>query len=152
MSRWTAITEDHLRTAGHGAILAKARTFAAASTLDPVSEAIADATSDVRSAVGQHNALDREEAKVPNSLKSLTIRLALRPLMTLIGLTQTQDEQRQGEQDDRRLRALENNTDKRRIEAPDAPEETAAIQATGRTVEASNVPPRLTGRERTNGL
>lgn len=149
MSRWTAITADHLKAAGHGAIVDNARSLAAGG-IDPVVEMIADAVARVRRAVTTGNVLDADTGKVPNSLKGVTIRIALFALCERIGLP-LNDDQKDTKRDD--ISDLKRITDNRlRVETPDTPADSGEMQAHGSPVEAVNVPARQTGRERTGGL
>ncbi len=149
MPRWTAITEDHLRAAGHGNIIDSAREQNPGS-IDPVAEAIADSTARVRRAVAPGNKLDVDTTKIPGSLKGVTVRLALFGLCELIrfALSDDQKETKRNDVDD--LKRIADN--KMKVEQPD--EETASeqMQPIGHSVEAVNVPARMTGRERTSGL
>ncbi len=147
--RWTTITADHLKAAGHGGIVDVAQTQAVGG-IDPVTEAIADATARVRRAVSTGNVLDAAAAKVPDSLKGVTIRLALFALCERIGQPLS-DDQKETRRDD--ISDLKRITDNRtKVEAPDVPADAGEMQATGRAIEAIGVPPRMTGRGRTGGL
>ncbi len=147
--RWTTITADHLKAAGHGAIVDRARTLAVGS-LDPVQESIADALARVRRAVAAGNVLDADPATVPASLKSVAIRIALYALMERIGAPLSDDQKDTRRNDNSDLNRITDN--RLRVEAPDTPAATGEMQAVGRAIEAVNVPTRQTGRERNRGL
>jgi len=149
MSRWTAIEEDHLRAGAHGAILDQARATAAGG-LDPVEEEIGNAVARVRRAVSTGNVLDADAGKVPNSLKGVTVRIAVYALMERIGLPLSPDQQTKAKDITSDLNRIADN--KTKVEAPDTPASSAEMQATGGAVEAVGVPRRQTGRERTSGL
>src|ERR1700691_5139946 len=91
MGNWTSITVDDLKAAGHGAIVDKARTSATGAT-DPAVEMIAASVARVRRAVATGNSLDADTTKVPNSLKAVTVRLAIFALMARIRFPLTDDE------------------------------------------------------------
>ncbi len=147
--RWTTITSDHLKSLGHGSIVDRARAIAVGA-LDPVSEAIADATARVRRAVSTGNVLDADPTTVPDSLKLVAIRLSLFALMERIGLPLSED-QRQTRRDD--ISDLNRITDNRtKVELPDNPDSSAEMQATGHAIEALNVHNRQTRRKDLNGL
>ena len=149
MSRWIRIFDDHLKAAGHGAIVDRARTQAVGG-LDPVDETIADAVARVRRAVSAGNVLDAETAAVPASLKGVAVRLALFGLMERIGLALSEDQRDTRRDDISDLKRIADNRTK--VETPDTPAASAEMQATGHRVEAVGVPRRQTGRERTGGL
>jgi hypothetical protein len=116
VSNWTTITQDNLEAAGHSAIVDAAQS-AGVGGVDPVAEAIADAVSRVRAACSTGNAMDSNPAKVPNSLKGLTIRIALFGLMERIGYPLTEDQRDTRRNDNSYL--LRINDDKLRFENPD---------------------------------
>ncbi|MEO7933211.1 MAG: phage protein Gp36 family protein [Chthoniobacterales bacterium] len=148
MSNWTQITPDHLKAAAHANVIDRAATMATG-TLDPVAEAIADAVARVRRAVASANSLDIDQTKVPNSLKGMTVRLAVFTLMDRLGFS-LKDDQRETRKND--YSDLLRLTDKMiRVETPDSSAGSGEIQQ-GNTVVAVNVPRRQTGRERTSGL
>lgn len=149
MPRWTALSSDHLKAAGHGEIIEQAGTLATGA-LDPVDEALADAAARVRRAVSTGNVLDADAAKVPNSLKGVAVRLALYGLCERIGLPLTDDQKEQRRNDNSDLKRITDN--RMRVEAPDVADASGEMQAIGGAVEAVNVPRRLTGRGRTAGL
>lgn len=116
--RWTSLTIDHLRAAGYGTIVDRARALAAG-PIDPAQEAIDNATARVRRAVGVGNALDLDAGKVPNSLKGTTEKLALYDLMERIGMPLSAEQQQ-------KLHALTNDLDRQvdhriPVEEPDNP-------------------------------
>lgn len=90
MSRWISLSADDLKAAGHGAIVERAQTIAVGTT-NPVVEALASAVARVRRAVAAANPLDADPTKVPVSLKSVAVRLALYALMERIGLPLGED-------------------------------------------------------------
>lgn len=146
---WTAITADHVKAAGHGAIVDRARTMAVGS-IDPVVQALAGATARVRRAVSTGNTLDADPTKVPASLESVTIRLVLWDLMERIGLPMS-DDQKETRRDD--ISDLKRITDNRtRVETPDTPAANAEMQSPGPTIVSVNMPCRQTGGHRTSGL
>ena len=115
---WTAITIDHLKSAGHGAVVDRAQTTAAGG-IDPAAQEIANATARVRSAVKAGNVLDADPAKVPNSLLGLTVRLAVFFLMERIRFSLTEDQKETKKNDNSYLLRI---TDKReRFEVADDP-------------------------------
>jgi hypothetical protein len=116
MSNWTTITIDSLKAAGHGTIVDTAQT-AGAGSVDPIAESIADAISRVRSACSAGNQLDVDPTKVPNSLKGLTIRIALFGLMERIGYALTEDQRDTRRNDNSWL--LRINDNETRFEKPD---------------------------------
>jgi hypothetical protein len=149
MSRWVSISADTLKAFGHGALVDTAGTRAIGS-LDPVDETISAAVAQVRRAISTGNVLDADEEKVPKSLKALTVRVALYALMDRIGMALEPDEKEQRKTDNGELRRITDN--RLKVEAPDVAAASGEMQPSGRSVEAVNVPPRLTGRERTGGL
>ena len=116
MSNWTAITEDNLKAAGHGAIVDAARS-AGAGGGDPVAESIADAVSRVRAACSTGNQLDADATKVPNSVKGLAIRIALFALMERINYPLGEDQRDTRRNDNSYL--LRINDDRLKFELPD---------------------------------
>ncbi len=125
MSNWTAITVDTLKAAGHGAIVGAAQT-AGIGGVDPVAESIADAVSRVRAACSTGNQLDADPTKVPNSVKSLAIRIALFALMERINYPLSEDRRDTRRNDDSAL--LRINDDKLRFELPDTAAGSAEMQ------------------------
>ena len=116
MSNWTQITEDTLKAAGHAAIIDAAQT-AGVGGVDPVVESIADAVSRVRAACSTGNQLDIDPTKVPNSVKGLTIRIALFSLMERINYPLTADQRDTRRNDNSAL--LRINDDRLKFELPD---------------------------------
>lgn len=94
--------------------------------MDPVTEAIADAVSRVRGAISTGNELDADPTKVPNSIKGLTIRIALFALMERIGYALTEDQRDTRRNDNSYL--LRINDSKIRFERPDNPAGDAEMQ------------------------
>lgn len=149
MSNWTSISADDLKAYAVGNVVDTARTKATGGN-DPVTEVIADAIAKVRRAVSAANTLDQDAAKVPNSLKGLTVRMALFALMERIGLPLKEDQRDTKRQDGEELRRITES--KLRVEAPDTPAGSGEMQEHGAAIAAVNVPTRLTGRGRTSGL
>jgi len=125
MSNWTSISIDTLKAAGHGVIVEAAQT-AGIGSVDPVGEAIADAVSRVRAACSTGNQLDADATTVPNSLKGLTIRIALFALMERIQFPLNEDQRETRRNDNTYL--LRINDDKLRFELPDTAAGDAEMQ------------------------
>ncbi len=125
MSNWTTITIDSLKAAGHGVIVDAAQT-AGAGGVDPVAESIADAVSRVRAACSTGNQLDADATTVPNSLKALTIRIALFALMERISYPLGEDQRDTRRNDNSYL--LRINDDHLKFETPDNPAGDAEMQ------------------------
>jgi hypothetical protein len=121
MSRWIALTPDDLKAAGHGALVDAARTKAVGA-IDPVSDAIENATAEIRNAVRAGNTLDSDEAKIPRSLKKLAVRSVLYALMERIGVALSEDQSKQATRDEKQLGRLFDR--KLQVEPADAPDET----------------------------
>lgn len=119
MPRWTSITPDDLKAAGHGAIMDSAQTLAVGD-VDPVADAIADSVARVRLAVSAANVLDTDTTKVPKSLKGMVVLMALFALMQRIGLALSEDQRaaRKEGNDDLKLLAAR----KVRVELADDPD------------------------------
>lgn len=149
MARWFTLTTDHLKAAGHGAIVDRARTLAVGG-IDPVDEAIANAIARVQRAIAPGNVLDADPAKIPASFKGVAEKLAIYDLMERIGLPRSSDQ----EQNTRDITSDLNRTadHKLKVELPDDQAASDTMQATGLKISAVNVPPRLTGRGRNSGL
>ena len=116
MSNWTSISIDTLKAAGHGAIIEAAQS-AGIGAVDPVAEAIGDAVSRVRAACSTGNQLDVDTTTVPNSLKGLTVRIALFGLMERVHYPLNEDQRETRRNDNAYL--LRINDDKLRFEMPD---------------------------------
>ena len=149
MDRWITLTPDHLKTAGHGAIIDRART-AAVGGIDPVTQAIVKVTARVRRAVAPGNVLDLDAAKIPGSLEDAAVLLCIATLAGRIPIPLTSDVADQVRDARKELQAISDN--KTKVELPDTPETEASVAETGMKITAVNVPTRLTGRERTGGL
>ncbi len=80
MSNWTTIVLQDLYDAKAASIIDLARTLAleTGQTDDPSVAAISAAVSRIRSAISTGNDLDVNAAKIPNSLKELGVRMAIR--------------------------------------------------------------------------
>ena len=128
MSHWLTITPDHLKAAGHGAIVDRAQTLAVGG-LDPVADAISSAVARVRRAVEAANDLDTDVTKVPKSLEDVTVRLALFRLMERIGLPLSEDQRKSRDLDAADLKEL---TQRRiLVEPPENPDTSATPQNRG---------------------
>lgn len=149
MPRWFTLTADHLKAAGYGTIVDNARTKAVGA-IDPVQEAIDNATARVQRAIAPGNALDADPTKIPASFKGVAEKLAFYALMERIGLPLS-DAQAQTMRD---ITSDLNRTadNKLKVELPDDPATSPQIQATGMKAEAINVPRRQTGRGQLSGL
>ena len=149
MPRWFTPTADHLKAAGHGAIIDRARTLAAGG-IDPVDTAIANAVARIQRALAPGNVLDADRTKIPASFAGVVEKLALFALMERIGLPQSADQQQVA----RDITSDLNRTSDEKIKAElaDTPATAPTFGATGMKVSAVNVPPRQTGRDRTSGL
>lgn len=121
---WTILTADDLKAAGHGTIIDRAQTAAVGGT-DPVVEEIANAVSRVRRAVASGNPLDANAAKIPNSLKALTVRMAVFALMERIRFPLSRDQETTRKEDYSDLLRI---TDRKSlVETPDQPMEVSSI-------------------------
>jgi len=148
MPNWITITEDHLKAAGHGTIVNSARAIAVGA-ISPVDEAIAGATARVRRAASSGNALDADPTKVPNSLRELTMRLAIFSLMERIRMRLTPDQVETKKNDNSDLLRI---SDKGiAVEKPDSPAGSAEMQESS-SIASVNVPRRQTGHGRCSGL
>jgi len=126
VSNWTSITTDTLKAAGHGALIDAAQS-AAAGSVDPVAESIADAVSRVRAACSAGNQLDVDATTVPNSLKGLAIRIALFSLMERINYPLSVDQRDSRKNDNSYLIRI--SDDKLRFELPDTAAGNAEMQS-----------------------
>jgi hypothetical protein len=122
---WTSISIDSLKAAGHSAIIDAAQT-AGIGGVDPVAESIADAVSRVRGACSTGNQLNADTTTVPNSLKGLTIRLALFALLERISYPLSEDQRDTRRNDNSYL--LRINDDQLKFELPDVPAGNAEMQ------------------------
>jgi hypothetical protein len=125
MSNWSAITIDTLKTSGHSAIVTAAQS-AGVGGVDPVTESIADAVSRVRAACSVGNQLNLDPTTVPNSLKGLTIRIALYALMERIQYPLSADQRQTRQQDSVWLDKI--SKERLRFEQPDTPAGEAEMQ------------------------
>lgn len=128
MSRWTSISADTLKAAGHGAIVDRAQTVATGD-VDPVVYAISAGVARVRRAVSAGNDLDTDVTKIPLSLESVAVRLALYGLMERIGLSLSEDQRKTRDMDASDLNRLADM--KIRVELPDTADPTLAPQNRG---------------------
>ena len=126
MSNWTTITEDILKAAGHSAIITAADTAGIGGD-NPVAETIAGAVARVRRAVAAGNDLDTNTAAVPNSLRAVTIRLAVFALMERIQYPLTEDQRATRQTDNSDLLRIHDT--QMRVEAPDNPGGGAEMQS-----------------------
>jgi hypothetical protein len=149
MDRWIILTPDHLKAAGHGAIIDRART-AAVGGIDPVLQAIVKVTARVRRAVAPGNVLDADATKIPGSLEDAAVLIAVAILAGRIPIPLTTDVGDQVKDARKELQAISDN--KTKVERADNPEGEASVAETGMKITAVNVPPRLTGRGRNSGL
>lgn len=122
MPRWTSISIDDLKAAGHGTIIDIAREMAVGAT-DPAEEEIANAIARVRRAVAAGNAVDSDETKVPGSLKGLTIRMVVYLLMERIRMPLSDDQKDTRKNDNSDLLRIQDK--KVLLEAPDETNTTA---------------------------
>ncbi len=111
--------------AGHSAIVTAAQT-AGTGDVDPVAESIADAISRVRAACSAGNQMNQDPTTVPNSLKGVTIRLALFALMERIGYPLSEDQRDTRREDNSYLVRI--SEDKLKFELPDVPAGNAEMQ------------------------
>jgi len=124
MARWTTISADELKASALGFIVDKARTSSTGS-VDPVTEEIANAIARVRRAVASGNPLDEDPAKVPGSLKGLTIRMALYALMERVRFPLSEDQRDTRKSDNSDLLRIADR--KVLVEAPDTVMETSPV-------------------------
>lgn len=128
MSHWLTITPDHLKAAGHSAILNRAQTLAVGD-IDPVADSIGSAVARVRRAVEAANDLDTDITKVPKSLEDVTVRLALFRLMERIGLPLSEDQRKSRDLDAADIREL--SARRILVEPPDDPDTASTPQNRG---------------------
>ena len=114
-----------------------------------MAESIADAVARVRAAISPGNQLDLDTTKVPMSLRSLCVRIAIRALKDRIQLPLTEDERTQRADDIGYLNRIADQ--KVRFEMPDNPDGAAEMQVRG-AEEAGRPDRRLATRRRTRGL
>lgn len=144
---WTTITLEDLKATGLAHVVEKAQD-ASTGTEDPAEAAIAQSVARVRRAI-TGSELDADPAKVPNSLKALTARMAVYALMERLFFPLSDDQREQRKADNSDLLRL---SDKRiPVEKPDLGGGSAEMAPMG-GVAAVNVPVRLTGKWRTSGL
>jgi hypothetical protein len=125
---WTIITADDLKAAALGHIVDKAATTAIGG-VDPVTEEIANAVARVRRAVSAGNTLDVDPAKVPPSLKGLTVRMALFALHERLRVALSEDQKDTRKNDNSDLLRIADR--KVRVEEPSNPDVTLAPQNRG---------------------
>jgi hypothetical protein len=147
--RWFTLTAAHLKAAGHGHLVDKARTVATGG-IDPVDNAIQAAVARIHRAIAPGNILDVDVTKIPRSFQQVAERLALYGLMERIGLDLSEDQR--GHLRDINSDLNRTADSKLKVEQPDNAQATSTMQTTGVKVSAVNVPRRQTGRERTAGL
>ncbi|EDY16690.1 hypothetical protein CfE428DRAFT_5803 [Chthoniobacter flavus Ellin428] len=120
---WIAIIPDDLKASGHGTIIDKAQTLAVGG-VDPVADAIANITAEVRSAVRTGNQLDTDPTKIPRSLKRLAVQMILFALMERIGVPLSDA---QAKESDRHAKRLEQLYERKEVlEPPDSPDTTGS--------------------------
>lgn len=119
MANWTIITDDHVKAAGYGFVVDKART-ASVGGVDPVDYEIGAAVARVRRCVAAGgNALDVDTAKVPMSLLSLSVHLVIWGLMMRIRMPMSEDQKEQRRIDETELKAIATRSNAVPIEEPD---------------------------------
>jgi hypothetical protein len=139
MPRWVAIFEDDLKAAAHGDLIDAARTTAAGA-VDPVQDAVESAVARVRRAVAAGNPLDTDTAKVPRSLKAVTVRIAIFALMERIGQPLSEDQRNTSRDDISDLKRIADRSIL--VEAPDVTDAASAPKNLG----TWNSEPKLIGR------
>ena len=144
---WTTITKDDLKANVLGFVIDKAQTASTGGT-DPVAESIADAVARVRRAI-TGSSLDADPTKVPNSLKSVTVRRAIYALMERMHTPLSEDQRKTREADNSDLLRISDK--KIPVEKPDTDGGTAEQSPMG-GIGAVNVPRRQTGKDRCSGL
>jgi hypothetical protein len=149
MSNWTPITIDNLKAAGYGFIVDQARTKATGG-IDPATEAIADVVSKIRGACSAGNQLDADPAKVPNSLKGMTVRMAFFALMERLQLPLNEDQRDTKRNDNSYL--LRINDNKIHFETPDVPAGSAEMQKGDSMETITHTPRKPFTREGMDGL
>ena len=121
MSHWTSLNADDLKAAGLGNVVDKAASTAVGAT-DPVAEEIANAVARVRRAVsGGGNQLDADAARVPRSLKAVTVRIAFYALCARLRWPLSDDQKSLRDDDTKDLSAIGNPAKKTFVETPDTP-------------------------------
>ncbi len=125
MSRWTTLTIDHLKAAGYGSLVDRARSLSVGA-IDPGQEAIDNATARIRRAVSKANALDVDTTKVPNSLKGVAEKLAIYDLMERIGMPLSSDQEQKLRDITSDLNRI--SDDGIKVEAPDEAAGTGEMQ------------------------
>lgn len=128
MSRWIIPARADLKATAHGHLVDRADTTATGG-VDPVVDAIAASVARVRLAVSAGNQLDVNPAKVPASLKHLTVRMAIFVLMERIGLDLSEDQRSTRREDNATLKMLAER--KVRTEEPDEADVDAVPQNRG---------------------
>jgi hypothetical protein len=146
---WTSITVDNLKASGYGFIVDQARTKATGG-VDPATEAIADAVSKVRGACSAGNQLDADPAKVPNSLKGMTVRMAFFALMERLQVPLSEDQRDTKRNDNSYL--LRINDNKIPFETPDVPAGSAEMQKGASMETVTHTPRKSYTREGMDGL
>lgn len=126
--RWITLIADDLKAAGYGTILASAQATPVGD-VDPVVDVLASATARVRRAVSAGNAVDTDVSKIPRSLKSVGVRMAIYALMELIGLSLSEDQRETRKLDMKDLTDLA--TRQIRVEEPDHADAAAVPQNRG---------------------
>lgn len=107
-----------------GFVVDKARSSSTGG-VDPVDDEIANAVARVRRAVASGNPLDLVAGKVPASLKSVTVRMALYALMERLRIPLSNDQRETRKSDHSDLLRIADR--KVLVEAPDDPMETSPV-------------------------
>jgi hypothetical protein len=121
---WTTITLDDLKASGLAWVVEKAQDVSTGA-VDPAEEEIANAVSRVRRSVASGNPLDIDTAKIPGSLKGLTVRMALFALMERLRIPLSDDQRDTRKNDNSDLLRIADR--KVLLEAPDDPMETSPV-------------------------
>lgn len=121
---WTTITLDDLKASGLAWVVEKAQDVSTGA-VDPAEAEIANAVARVRRSVASGNPLDTNPAKVPESLKGLTVRLALFALMERLWIPLSDDQRDTRKNDNSDLLRIADR--KVLLEAPDDPMTTSPV-------------------------
>jgi len=128
MSNWITITADHLKAAGQGFLVDKARTTATGG-IDPVDYEIGAVTARIRRCVaGGGNTLDSDPQKIPNSLLSVATNIVVWGLMGRIRFPLSEDQRKQRDTDEFDLKRVADPKISTPIEMPDDPAGTAEME------------------------
>jgi len=134
MPTWIAINTDDLPVAKAAALVAALQTAALGEgQLDPIPEIIGNVTARIRMeiAAGGRTVLDADATKLPPSLKSLAVRMALREGQSRLNaagaLPLSDDERKEWDQDVRFLERIARG--EITVESTDNPESAPAVQS-----------------------